>query len=237
MTDNKGSHFNRQRDDYPRNRGPAQDGDYNKSQSSRRSTSNTIYHSKNQSSNYWNNRKDNTNRMETSKGAYQGRNESSDGNQTVYNENWRVAENNSREVSLKDDCNDSGDWNDSGNAEGKDNFWDYNNDSKESKKQFYQKTKSGSGYRKSESFVYDRRENKDFSRRSDSSFSRPFLPQDFFDPEYQEFYKEIGESENVIFKKVKEIEEDLFNMAEDYALGHCVAADMRMGSGIAVKFK
>lgn len=35
----------------------------------------------------------------------------------------------------------------------------------------------------------------------------------------------------------KEIEGDLFSAPIDYALGHCVAADLGMGKGIAVRFK
>ncbi|EDV39770.1 uncharacterized protein Dana_GF24299 [Drosophila ananassae] len=35
----------------------------------------------------------------------------------------------------------------------------------------------------------------------------------------------------------KEINGDLFSARKDYSLCHCVAADMRMGKGIAVKFR
>ncbi|KAH8327626.1 hypothetical protein KR074_004799 [Drosophila pseudoananassae] len=35
----------------------------------------------------------------------------------------------------------------------------------------------------------------------------------------------------------KEINGDLFSAQRDYSLCHCVAADMRMGKGIAVKFR
>ncbi|KAK7873270.1 hypothetical protein R5R35_011338 [Gryllus longicercus] len=37
--------------------------------------------------------------------------------------------------------------------------------------------------------------------------------------------------------KIEEINGDLFSAPEDYSLAHCVAADLRMGSGIAVQFK
>lgn len=36
---------------------------------------------------------------------------------------------------------------------------------------------------------------------------------------------------------LKEINGDLFSASDEYALGHCVAADLRMGAGIAVKFR
>lgn len=36
---------------------------------------------------------------------------------------------------------------------------------------------------------------------------------------------------------LKDIEGDLFSAPKDVSLAHCVAADMKMGAGIAVKFK
>ncbi|XP_062534331.1 ADP-ribose glycohydrolase OARD1-like isoform X1 [Armigeres subalbatus] len=36
---------------------------------------------------------------------------------------------------------------------------------------------------------------------------------------------------------VREIEGDLFAVPKDHSLAHCVAADLKMGGGIAVKFK
>ncbi|KFB53624.1 AGAP002604-PA-like protein [Anopheles sinensis] len=36
---------------------------------------------------------------------------------------------------------------------------------------------------------------------------------------------------------VREIEGDLFSAPKDHSLAHCVAADLKMGAGIAVKFK
>lgn len=91
--------------------------------------------------------------------------------------------------------------------------------------------------RKSESFINDRNEKKPFSRYSDSNFSRTFLPENLSDPEYREFQKERNEMVNPVLKKVNEVDQDLFGMPEEYSLGHCVAEDMRMGSGIAVTFK
>lgn len=35
----------------------------------------------------------------------------------------------------------------------------------------------------------------------------------------------------------REVEGDLFTAPDEYALAHCVAADMKMGAGIAVKFR
>jgi hypothetical protein len=39
------------------------------------------------------------------------------------------------------------------------------------------------------------------------------------------------------YKKIKEVDGDLFEAPKEYSLAHCVAADMRMGSGIAVNFR
>lgn len=36
---------------------------------------------------------------------------------------------------------------------------------------------------------------------------------------------------------IEEVDEFLFNMPNEYSLGHCVAQDMRMSAGIATKFK
>ncbi|XP_045462629.1 putative uncharacterized protein DDB_G0275317 isoform X2 [Harmonia axyridis] len=44
-----------------------------------------------------------------------------------------------------------------------------------------------------------------------------------------------GEAEND--SRVKEVEGNLFEVDEDYALAHCVAQDMNMGSGIAIEFR
>jgi len=35
----------------------------------------------------------------------------------------------------------------------------------------------------------------------------------------------------------REVNGDLFSCRSDYSMCHCVAADMRMGKGIAVKFR
>ncbi|XP_011195577.2 ADP-ribose glycohydrolase OARD1 [Zeugodacus cucurbitae] len=37
--------------------------------------------------------------------------------------------------------------------------------------------------------------------------------------------------------KIKEISGDLFSADDQYSMAHCVAADMRLGKGIAVKFR
>ncbi|XP_034483968.1 ADP-ribose glycohydrolase OARD1 [Drosophila innubila] len=37
--------------------------------------------------------------------------------------------------------------------------------------------------------------------------------------------------------KLKEVNGDLFSASADYSMCHCVAADLRMGKGIAVKFR
>jgi hypothetical protein len=39
------------------------------------------------------------------------------------------------------------------------------------------------------------------------------------------------------YKIVKEVDGDLFEAPKEYSLAHCVATDMRMGSGIAVNFR
>lgn len=36
---------------------------------------------------------------------------------------------------------------------------------------------------------------------------------------------------------INEVSGDLFDAPTKYALGHCVAADLKMGKGIAVKFR
>ncbi|XP_005191814.2 ADP-ribose glycohydrolase OARD1 [Musca domestica] len=36
---------------------------------------------------------------------------------------------------------------------------------------------------------------------------------------------------------IKELNGDLFSVEEDYSMAHCVAADLRMGKGIAIKFR
>lgn len=36
---------------------------------------------------------------------------------------------------------------------------------------------------------------------------------------------------------IEEVDTFIFSMPKDYALGHCVAKDMRMSAGIATKFK
>lgn len=56
------------------------------------------------------------------------------------------------------------------------------------------------------------------------------------DPEYKEFHYNYRQS-SVNYVKVKEIEGDLFAMANEYSLAHCVAEDLNMGSGIAVQFR
>lgn len=41
-------------------------------------------------------------------------------------------------------------------------------------------------------------------------------------------------SENFV---LREVNGDLFAAPEEFALGHCVAADLKMGKGIAVQFR
>lgn len=36
---------------------------------------------------------------------------------------------------------------------------------------------------------------------------------------------------------LREVDGDLFSAPAEYALGHCVAADLRMGAGIAILFR
>ncbi|KAK4872808.1 hypothetical protein RN001_014837 [Aquatica leii] len=58
------------------------------------------------------------------------------------------------------------------------------------------------------------------------------------DKEFDKFnnlYKEKKFRESS-FVKIKEIQEDLFNLPSTFSLAHCVAEDMSMGSGIAVQF-
>jgi hypothetical protein len=37
--------------------------------------------------------------------------------------------------------------------------------------------------------------------------------------------------------KIKEVEGDLFSAPKNVSLAHCVAADLKMGAGIAIKFR
>nr|XP_023014400.1 uncharacterized protein LOC111504128 isoform X2 [Leptinotarsa decemlineata] len=57
------------------------------------------------------------------------------------------------------------------------------------------------------------------------------------DDEYKEFNLKFRWNEDYKYVKVIEKEQDLFMMPKEYSLGHCVAEDLRMGSGIAVTFK
>lgn len=57
------------------------------------------------------------------------------------------------------------------------------------------------------------------------------------DEEYKEFQMEVKSMKRVPCTKIIEEEKDLFDMSTEYSLAHCVAEDMRMGSGIAVQFK
>ncbi|XP_050071236.1 ADP-ribose glycohydrolase OARD1-like [Anopheles maculipalpis] len=44
-------------------------------------------------------------------------------------------------------------------------------------------------------------------------------------------------SSSIMANCVREIEGDLFSAPKDHSLAHCVAADLKMGAGIAVRFK
>jgi len=46
-----------------------------------------------------------------------------------------------------------------------------------------------------------------------------------------------GRGRRTEYKIVKEVEGDLFTAPKEWSLAHCVATDMRMGSGIAVSFR
>lgn len=35
----------------------------------------------------------------------------------------------------------------------------------------------------------------------------------------------------------REVDGDLFSAPKEYSLAHCVAADLKMGAGIAIKFR
>lgn len=57
------------------------------------------------------------------------------------------------------------------------------------------------------------------------------------DSEYKCFLQDLKDDRLVPSDKIKEQNQDLFKMPKDYSLAHCVAEDMRMGSGIAVTFR
>lgn len=59
-----------------------------------------------------------------------------------------------------------------------------------------------------------------------------------FDKEFTQFEeKHMTKGEDMSYGIVREVEGDLFAVDDEYSLGHCVAEDMNMGSGIAVKFR
>ncbi|CAG9831573.1 unnamed protein product [Diabrotica balteata] len=57
------------------------------------------------------------------------------------------------------------------------------------------------------------------------------------DNEYKQFLDELHSKTTPDFSKIQEENRDLFDMPEDWSLAHCVAEDLRMGSGIAVMFR
>ncbi|XP_028135817.2 uncharacterized protein LOC114330619 [Diabrotica virgifera virgifera] len=57
------------------------------------------------------------------------------------------------------------------------------------------------------------------------------------DDEYKQFLEELQSKTTPDFSKIQEENRDLFDMPEDWSLAHCVAEDLRMGSGIAVVFR
>jgi len=46
-----------------------------------------------------------------------------------------------------------------------------------------------------------------------------------------------GRGRSMQYRIVKEVDGDLFTAPKEWSLAHCVATDMRMGSGIAVNFR
>jgi len=39
------------------------------------------------------------------------------------------------------------------------------------------------------------------------------------------------------FSILEEIDQNLFELSDEFSLAHCVAEDLRMGAGIAIEFK
>lgn len=70
---------------------------------------------------------------------------------------------------------------------------------------------------------------------SESENWRKKQEKDECEKQFKIWEKEVKKGIN--FEVVKEIEGDLFDQPADYSLAHCVGADLRMGSGIAVGFK
>lgn len=70
----------------------------------------------------------------------------------------------------------------------------------------------------------NRKNNKDSNCQNNVDLSK--------DDEYKVYKKT-----NVEVKKVIEVNNDLFDMPEDYSLAHCVSSDLRLGKGIALEFK
>ncbi|XP_060534501.1 filaggrin-like isoform X2 [Cylas formicarius] len=68
-----------------------------------------------------------------------------------------------------------------------------------------------------------------------STLDQYWIPGTNADKEFKNWEKNWRKMQE--FKNVKEVQQDLFMVSKEYSLAHCVAEDMRMGSGIAVQFK
>ncbi|KAI4471144.1 hypothetical protein MML48_1g08476 [Holotrichia oblita] len=79
-----------------------------------------------------------------------------------------------------------------------------------------------------------RNEADEYNRNKFRNSSRDRPKAEGFD-EFEAFYKSFNK--DLQFRIVHEVEGDLFSAGTDYSLGHCVAEDMKMGSGIAVSFR
>ncbi|CAH1372302.1 unnamed protein product [Tenebrio molitor] len=99
---------------------------------------------------------------------------------------------------------------------------------------------SGDGRREKKRSSWNENESNRRSAR-DSNFRRSDRQSYGGSPEDEEFVLYNNEFKRnkgyVEYVKTREITSDLFEMPEEYSLAHCVAEDMNMGAGIAVRFR
>lgn len=74
-----------------------------------------------------------------------------------------------------------------------------------------------------------------YPRKSESSMS--YMSSSRKESEYETFQKLYNTRELEGLEEYTEEFGDLFDVSKDHALAHCVAEDMNMGSGIAVRFR
>ncbi|VEN40831.1 unnamed protein product [Callosobruchus maculatus] len=127
--------------------------------------------------------------------------------------------------SLNLDSSSAGNWRNNNTRKSLDSFSKDKNHNKE----FYQRQSLGNE-RRTQKFRDPRMERNTWSTNWRNEIKTE-------DPEYEEFLEREKSKEEMKYVKVTEKSGDLFEMPKEYSLGHCVAEDLSMGSGIAVHFK